>query len=195
MPEMEQEMEMEMAIEPENVKANPFAEDDDKMCETCDKSMKECKCSDMKSDDPETAVKCLECGCHQPANDHGRDDVTTAVVVESGMKSDTPEVSDIKAMVEDIVKSLLPVTEIGGESVVTKSAESERIEALESELEQVKALAAPSGPRRMGAVSNTMANANLTKAAIYRAKANATLDKALADGYRQMAADLETPTN
>jgi hypothetical protein len=196
MPEMEQEM--EMAIEPENVKENPFAKDhhDEKMCDKCNKSMDECKCSDMKSEDPDTAVKCLECGCHQPANDHGRDDVTTAVIVESGMKSDNPEVSDIRSIVEDIVKSLLPVTEsTGGESVVTKSAESERIEALESELEQVKALAAPSGPRRMGVVSNTTPNANLTKAAMYRAKADTTLDKALADGYRQMAADLETETN
>jgi hypothetical protein len=26
-------------------------------------------------------VMCLECGCHQPADSHGRDDVTTAELV------------------------------------------------------------------------------------------------------------------
>jgi hypothetical protein len=193
--EEDMDMEMEMAIEPEDVKEdNPFAEDDEdeekSMCKECHKSMKECKCDGMKADEPDTAVKCLECGCHQPADDHGRDDVTTAVVVESEEKSDTPEVSDIKTMVEDIVKSLLTNPTVG-EEVATKAADSERIEALESELAQVKSLAAPSGPKRFAAVSNTTPDVKKSKAALYRAKAANTLDKSLANGYLALAIDLE----
>jgi len=74
---------------------------------------------------------------------------------------------------------------------LTKAAEAERIEALESELAQVKALAAPSGPKRFAQVNSKPINEKVTKAAYFRAKAAATLDKALADGYRQMAAELE----
>jgi hypothetical protein len=187
--------EMEMAIEPESVKEDLTmckecgkAESDCtcKMCKECGKAMGECKCSGMKSAEPEVAEKCLECGCHEPANDHGRDDVTTAVVV-----SDKSQVSDIQTMVEDIVKELLTNPSVG-EEITTKAADSERIEALESELAQVKSLAAPSGPKRFAAVSNkTPVDVNKAKAAIFRAKAANTLDKSLANGYLALAIDLE----
>ena len=162
--------EMKMADKPEKAMA------EEEMCPECEKSMKECAC--------ETG-KCLECGCHEPANNHGRDDVTTAVVVR-----DKSQVSDIQTMVEDIVKELLTNPSVG-EEITTKAAESERIQALETELAQVKSLAAPSGPKRFAAVSNTTANVNKTKAAIYRAKAATTLDKSLANGYLALAIDLE----
>jgi hypothetical protein len=163
--------EMEMADKPEM----PMAEEE--MCPECEKSMKECAC--------ETG-KCLECGCHEPANNHGNPDVTTAIVV-----SDKSQVSDIKTMVEDIVKELLTNPSVG-EEITTKAADSDRIEALESELAQVKSLAAPSGPKRFAAVSNTtQPNLNKAKAAIYRAKAATTLDKSLANGYLALAIDLE----
>jgi hypothetical protein len=155
----------------------PMPEMEEEMCGKCNKSMKECAC--------ETG-KCLECGCHEPANNHGRDDVTTAVVV-----SDKSQVSDIQTMVEDIVKELLTNPSVG-EEITTKAAESERIEALEAELAQVKSLAAPSGPKRFAAVSNTTpVNMNKAKAAIFRAKAASTLDKSLANGYLALAIDLE----
>jgi PBP1b-binding outer membrane lipoprotein LpoB len=163
--------EMEMADKPEKTMA-----EEEETCPECEKSMKECAC--------ETG-KCLECGCHEPANNHGNPDVTTAVVV-----SDKSQVSDIKTMVEDIVKELLTNPSVG-EEITTKAADSDRIEALESELAQVKSLAAPSGPKRFAAVSNTTANVNKTKAAIYRAKAATTLDKSLANGYLALAIDLE----
>lgn len=197
MPAME---EMEMSIEPESVKE---AEMEAEMCKECGKAMEECKCKsdkavceecgeaecDCKTYSAEMEEKCLECGCHQPADNHGRDDVTTAVVVSD--KSDTPEVSDIKAIVEDIVKALLP-NPVVGEEIEIKAADSERIEALEAELAQVKSLAAPSGPKRFAAVSNnTTTNVNKAKAAIYRAKAAQTLDKSLANGYLALAIDLE----
>jgi hypothetical protein len=157
-----------------------YSAEKEETCPECEKSMKECICE---------KGKCLECGCNQPDKNHGRDDVTTAIIVTD--KSATPEVSDIKTMVEDIVKELLTNPSVG-EEITTKATESERIEALETELAQVKSLAAPSGPRRFAAVSNaTQPNLNKAKAAIYRAKAANTLDKSLANGYLALAIDLE----
>ena len=102
--------------------------------------------------------------------------------------------AELRDTIMEIVKSLLP-TEVGEEDK-TKAAESVRIEVLEAELAQVKSLAAPNGPRRFGAVSSTSKEQlNKAKAQQYRAKADLTLDKALADGYRQMARDLETNSN
>lgn len=201
-PMPEESEEMEMAIEPESIK-----EEDLTMCKECGKAEADCKCKEYKADGEmcddcgkemdlcmcdksKSAEKCLECGCHQPAEDHGRNDVTTAVVISSDEKSDTPEVSDIKTIVEDIVKALLTNPTVG-EEIATKATESERIKALESELAQVKSLAAPSGPKRFAAVSNTSVNVNKSKAAVYRAKAAATLDKSLANGYLALAIDLE----
>jgi hypothetical protein len=165
---------------------------DMEMCAKCDKALDECKCGD-KSD----TVKCLECGCNQPSESHGRDDVSTAVIYSpKSVASDevTGEkalsVSDIRDLVADAVKALLP-TQVG-EDAVTKSQEAERIEALESELEQVKALAVPSGPKRFGAVgSTTKVDAKKAQAELYRQKANLTLDKSLATGYLSLAKEIE----
>ena len=145
----------------------------------CDEKM--CKGHhEAKSD----SVKCLECGCHQPADNHGRDDVTTAEVVTNPLTVD-----EVKSLVADTIAQLLPTTVTGGEDL-TKAADAERIEALESELAQVKALAAPSGPRRMAAVSST--NSPVSQAATFRAKAAATEDAELRKGYLALAAELET---
>ena len=185
--ELEENEGIEMAIAPEVEEEM----EEEKMCDKCNKSMKECACEvEEEMEETEKAEKCLECGCHQPADNHGNPDVTTAVVIESDVKSDTPEVSSIKTIVEDIVKELLTNSTVG-EEVATKAIESERIQALESELAQVKSLAAPSGPKRFAAVSNTTVDVKKAKAAAYRAKANATLDKSLADGYLALAIDLE----
>jgi len=141
------------------------------MCEDCGKSMKECKCAEggysatAKSDE-------------DPADKAAR---------KAAKKAE--RVSELREIVAEVVKSILTTPE-GAEDVVTKAVDDERIEALESELAQVKALAAPSGPRRFAAVSSPK-NQDATKAQYFRAKAETTLDKALADGYRQMAADLE----
>lgn len=195
-PMLEEVEEIEMAIKPEAEEEEAAEEteeteekemhDEKEMCDKCNKSMKECACEvEEEMEETEKAEKCLECGCHQPADNHGRDDVTTAIVV-----SDKSQVSDIKTVVEDIVKALLTNPTVG-EEVATKAADTERIKALESELAQVKSLAAPSGPKRFAAVSNTTVDVKKAKAAAYRAKANATLDKSLANGYLALAIDLE----
>lgn len=163
---------IEMSDEPETVKA------EDTVCETCGE--KECKCS-SKADEVEDSA-CKECGEKECKCAEGGYRATE--------KSANTE-DDLRATITDIVKSLLP-TEVG-EVDATKAAESERIEVLEAELARVKSLAAPNGPRRFGAVSSTSKEQlNKAKARQLRVKAEMTLDKALADGYRQMARDLET---
>jgi len=62
---------------------------------------------------------------------------------------------------------------------------------LETELEQVKALAAPNGPKRFGSVSSVKINETANLAANYRAKSAASLDRALAQGYLEKAIELE----
>ena len=167
---MYMDMDMEMAIKPEESISEELEE-------VAEKSL-------------ETTEKCLECGCHEPANDHGREDVSVAEIVVAEEKSATLDNSELRELIAEIVKSLNtnPTVE---QDLLTKAAEAERIEALESELAQVKALAAPSGPKRFAQVNSKPINEKVTKAAYFRAKAAATLDKALADGYRQMAAELE----
>ena len=193
-PEETEEMYMEMAIEPEEAKAaDKEMIDEEKaegeMCKECGKAMGECECKE-KSEEADSTDKCLDCGCHQPANSHGREDVSVAEVITAEEKSATSDNSELRELIAEVVKSLntSPTVE---QDLLTKAAEAERIEALESELAQVKALAAPSGPKRFAQVNSKPVNENVTKAAIYRAKAAATLDKSLADGYRQLAADLE----
>ena len=100
-------------------------------------------------------------------------------------------VSDIQQIVENVVKSLLPETV--AEEDKTKAVDSEeRIVALEAELAQVKSLAAPTGPKKFGSLGSTnTVDVNKVKAQEFRAKASATTDRTLAQGYLAMAHDLE----
>jgi hypothetical protein len=197
-PIMETETEgIEMSTEPESVK-----EDSIEMCDKCNKSMDECKCAEggyreteVKADSPEMCDKCgkemKDCKCDKADKPEESADEPT----DKPEKEKALTVSDVKQIVTDIVKTLLTPDEVG-EDTVTKSIEAERIEALESELEQVKALAAPSSVKRMGAVSSTnTVDENLVKAQSFRAKANATNDRTLARGYLEMARELETKSN
>jgi hypothetical protein len=147
-------------------------------CDDCGKAMKECKCaeggymdSEVKSDEPEVV----------PAEE------TTEDVVEEKALT----VSDIRNLVADVVKSLLPETV--AEEDKTKAVDSEeRIVALEAELAQVKSLAVPAGPKKFGSVGSTnKVDADKAKAQAFRAKAMATTDRTLAQGYLAIAHDLE----
>jgi hypothetical protein len=82
----------------------------------------------------------------------------------------------MREMIAEIVKTVLTNPEAGDE-VVTKAAGSERIEALEAELAQVKALAAPSGPRRFAPAVSADNAIVKSKAASLRAKAAQTQDR------------------
>lgn len=183
MPLPELEEGLEMSTEPEAVK-----DDSIEMCKDCDKSMDECKCAEggysdeeLKSDEPDAIVE-------EPA-------VEPAVEATEVVEEKALTVSDVRDIVADVVKSLLTPEQVG-EPVVTKSADVERIEALEAELEQVKTLAAPSTVKRMGSVSSTnKVDAAIVKAQEYRAKAMATTDRAYAQGLIELARELENKSN
>jgi hypothetical protein len=184
LPELENEG-IEMSDAAEVVKDDSEIE----MCDKCNKAMDECKCAEggysaeeIKSDEADT-VEVID----EPAIESAEE---TVEVEEKALT-----VSDIQQIVEDVVKSLLTPNEVG-EEVVTKSTESERIEALEAELEQVKTLAAPSTVKRMGSVSSkSTVDVNALKAAEYRSKAMATSDRAYAQGLLELARELENKSN
>jgi hypothetical protein len=172
MPEMSEMEEMsEMAIEAEELKEDAPAESDDvEMCKECSKALEDCECLDCE----DCGKSMSECKCAEGG-------------YSAEMKALT--ISDMRDLIADVVKTLLPTETVGDE--VTKSSDSERIKALESELEQVKSLAVPSGPKRMNTVGSKPVDEKLVKAANYRAKAALTDDLTLRKGYLDAARELE----
>ena len=172
MGEMSEMEEMsEMAIEAEELKEDAPAESDDvEMCKECGKALADCECPDCE----DCGKSMSECKC-----------------AEGGYSAEmkTLTISDMRDLIADVVKTLLPTETVGDE--VTKSSDSERIKALESELEQVKSLAVPSGPKRMNTVGSKPVDENLVKAANYRAKAALTDYLTLRKGYLDAARELE----
>ena len=155
--------------------------------------------------------KCLECGCHQPANAHGQSDVTTAEMVSPDQTPKSiipdatierlPTVEDgdvydddeedlsnktITAIVEKAVKS-------AKEAVTTEiNSYKEEINKLQAELTTANSKAVASGPRRTAVKIDTSELSEFVqKAAEYRAKAAMTTDKDLARGYRELASDFD----
>jgi hypothetical protein len=104
---------------------------------------------------------------------------------------DSAEVNpaDVEAIVEQVVKSATQSlkSEIA-ELVAAKEAAISKAVGLEAELELAKSLAVAGGPSRTAKPINVKTtNDLLTKAAIYKAKANATTDPTLAKGYKVLA--------
>jgi hypothetical protein len=98
------------------------------------------------------------------------------------------DASDVEAIVEQVVKSATESLRAEIASLVSaKEAALEKSVGLESELAIAKSLAVAGGPSRTAKPLSTKINDNLTKAAIYKAKANATTDPVLAKGYKQLA--------
>jgi len=156
------------------------------------------------------AHKCLECGCGQPANSHGKDDVTTATMVSPDQ---TP-----KSIIPDATIERLPTVEDGDiyddeedlsnktiTAIVEKAVKSakeavtteiksykEEINKLQAELATANSKAVASGPRRTAVkIDTTELSEFVQKAAEYRAKAATTTDKDLARGYRELATDFD----
>jgi len=93
----------------------------------------------------------------------------------------------VEALVEQVVKSATESmkSEIASLLAATKAAEARAV-TLESELATAKSAAVAGGPKRTG-VTVGQSNDILSKAAAYKAKANATTDPVLAKGYKQLA--------
>lgn len=186
LPEVEEEA-IEMSAEPDAIE----------MCDKCDKAIDECKCaeggyadSEVKSDEPDAVAEVVEeVATEEVAEDPA--DVPAEETTEEVVEEKALTVSDIRNLVADVVKSLLPETV--AEEDKTKAVDSEeRIVALEAELAQVKSLAVPAGPKKFGSVGSTnKVDADKAKAQAFRAKAMATTDRTLAQGYLAIAHDLE----
>ena len=136
---------------------------DDEVCEKCNKSMDECKCD--KTDEGMGAEKSVSF-----------DDTQIESVIEKAVAS-------AKASVTEELESL---------KTAIKAVEAEKVQLME-DLDTARKAAVAGGPKRSTVrASESVKSELLQKASEYRMKASATLDKALATGYREMADDLET---
>jgi len=213
---MEQETEdIELAAKPEEEEEEG---EEKALCAECDKSKKECMCKGgykaMHKEEKSAENKCLECGCHSPADAHGSDEVTTAEMVtpDEAPKSAEPteevtELADqelpeeeetvsegsnlteeIEAIVEKAIKS---ATESLKSEIATlanaKEAAVNKAVGLESDLAVAKSLAVAGGPKRTIKPVDHSTNDLLVKAATYKAKADASTDPDLMKGYKLLA--------
>jgi hypothetical protein len=109
-------------------------------------------------------------------------------VTENSEAPTEVDAADVEAIVEQVVKSATESLRAEIVSLVAaKEAALEKSVVLESELAIAKSLAVAGGPSRTVRPLSTKTNDNITKAAIYKAKANATTDPVLAKGYKILA--------
>lgn len=117
------------------------------------------------------------------------EEAPAAEAVETTEDSAEVNPADVEAIVEQVVKSATQSlkSEIA-ELVSAKEAALSKAVGLEKELELAKSLAVAGGPSRTAKPLNVKTTSDLlTKAAIYKAKANATTDPLLAKGYKALA--------
>jgi hypothetical protein len=170
------------------------------------------KCMTVNADKEKSAEvsKCLECGCHQPANNHGATQVTdvtgnletntavanvsTATTINTdgfikSVEADNKDFLDDKVVTSIVEKAVKSATEsvkseIDNLKAVLQAAEQKSVE-LENELAIAKSVVIPGGPARTAnKVSADKTNNLIAKAAEYRRKAEQTTDKDLIKGYK-----------
>jgi len=161
-------------------------------------------------------AKCLECGCDQPSNAHGRTDVSTATIVspDETPKSAEPVVPEphiesypgtqdndddeedglilndktINAILTKAVKSA--TDSVSNEIALLKSAnEAAQVEVnkLQTELALANNKAVSGGPKRALIKNDNSFEEFSLIANTYLAKASATSDKTLQRGYKELA--------
>lgn len=170
------------------------AGDEDKMCEDCDKSMKECMCDKKANPDPvptEETEANLEGTTNIAAGETAgvpfEATVTDSQARINAAKTVSVDETEVNALVEQVVKSATESLKAEIASLVAaKEAALEKSVSLEAELATAKTLAVAGGPKRTG-TSLAQPNDLLVKAATYKAKANATTDPLLAKGYKTLA--------
>ena len=112
---------------------------------------------------------------------------------DAEVSEEAPAPADVEAIVEKAVKSATESIRSEVASLVSaKEAAETKAASLESELAVAKSLAVAGGPKRTAKPIDSKVNDNLTKAAIYRAKANATTDPLLVKGYKALAEKFAT---
>lgn len=149
-------------------------DDEEKMCDKCNKSMKMCKCN-KEADADEEAEKSAEAEVVAEEKEEEKD--SEPAVAES----------DVEAIVEKAVKSATESIRSEVASLMSaKEAALEKAAALESELATAKSLAIGGGPKRTAKPVDSTTNDLLTKALVYKAKMNATTDPTLLKGYKAL---------
>jgi hypothetical protein len=194
----------------EDEDAEKEADADDKKCADCGMKMKMCKC--MKSPAAEDMTPTAETGANLdtativPPSDAPKsaevgglevaDTVAEETATEEAPAEEAKEVSadensadKIEAIVEEVVEKATKALKSEIANLVSaKEAAEVRAMNLETELATAKSLAIGGGPKRTANPVDVKATSDLlTKAAVYRAKAQATTDPVLAKGYKQLA--------
>ena len=125
---------IELAAKPE-VKEDEEVEKE--LCAGCEKSEKECMCKGgykaMEKKEKSAEGKCLECGCHTPADSHGRDDVSTAEIVAPEA---TPKSAEPTEVVSELKDQELPEAEeapVAEEAPAVEETPAEETPAIEEE--------------------------------------------------------------
>jgi hypothetical protein len=176
------------------------ADPDAEMCAKCNKSMKECACE--KSAAASDMVPTAETGANLdtativPPSDTPKSADAEEVPAETPAEEVTTEVSTaenaeekIEAIVEEVVEKATKALKSEIANLVSaKEAAEVKAMSLETELATAKSLAVGGDPKRTVSPIDVKATSDLlTKAAVYKAKAQATTDPMLAKGYKQLA--------
>jgi hypothetical protein len=185
-----------------------LAADAEKMCDKCDKAMKECMCE--KSAAAEDMTPTAETGANldtativPPADTPKSAEAEEAPVAEEVVAEEAPAAEEVteevsvdenstdklEAIVEEVVdKATKALKSEIANLVSAKEAAEVRAMSLETELATAKSLALGGGPKRTASPIDVKAtNDLLTKAAVYKEKARATTDITLAKGYKILA--------
>ncbi len=106
---------------------------------------------------------------------------------QNEVSADDDKPADVEAIVEQVVEKATQALKSEIASLVSaKEAAEAKTMSLESELAHAKSLAVAGGPKRTAKTADS-SNELISKAATYKAKANATTDPLLAKGYRALA--------
>lgn len=197
--EVMEETEIELSVE---------ADDAEKMCKECEKSMKECMCdksaaaTDMTPTaetganlDTATMVTPAETPKSAEAEEApvAEEVVEEAPAIEEEKKEeisvDENSTEKLEAIVEEVVEKATKALKSEIANLVSaKEAAEVRAISLETELATAKSLALGGGPKRTASpIDVKTTNDLLTKATVYKEKARATTDITLAKGYKILA--------
>ena len=176
--------------------ADADAEADAGTCDTCGKEKKLCSCkSDAATDQTPTA----ETQADLDGTTNISSGETAAVPFEATVTESQARINaakslsvdpstDLEALVEEVVeKATTSLRAKIAELVTAKEAALEKSISLEAELATAKSLAVAGGPKRTAGPISVATSDLLTKAAIYKAKAQATTDPTLAKGFKVLA--------
>jgi hypothetical protein len=213
--EVEEEM-VEMTTAPDEEKSSHNTDEDKshhdkaaikpKKDETQSDFMKRCKEAGMKDDaikgmcdkyfgaeksaDSEEVAEEAAAVEETPAEETPVEETPAVETTEEEKKDSSPVTTDedVEAIVEKAVKSATETIRSEVASLIAeKESALEKAATLESELATAKSLAIGGGPKRTTApIDANATNDLLTKALVYKQKANATTDPMLAKGYKAL---------